>query len=72
MKKTQVDEPFRVQILPLGVDETQECAWYSIESGKEFEVLKSKKWSYYYEVVSGKYKDRPIDPKHCKRITPTN
>lgn len=56
---------FKVSITEKGSQRALPAIWYGGKANEVFEVVKSQEWTSVYEVVSGKFKGKIIDPKDC-------
>lgn len=60
------DKKFMVVITKKGSEKAKPSIWYAGKEGKIFHVQKSQQWPSVYEVTSGYYKGKIIDPPDCK------
>lgn len=58
---------FKVTITEKGSAAALPAIWYGGKAGKSFTVIKSVQWPSFYEVVTGKFTGKIIDPKDCKK-----
>lgn len=64
-------KPFDVTITKQGAKNAYPAIWYSGRDGETFTVVKSKQWPSVYEVFSGRFAGKIIDPIDCA-LSPTN
>lgn len=62
---------FQVVITKHGSERAKPAIWYAGKENKLFYCKKSERWTSVFEITSGYYKGKIIDPKDCKIINKT-